>query len=431
MKHRQLHARPLTWTAVLVTAATGAACGGTDPRQGPGEEAAQTQGAIVNGTNATQGMLDLYGIVALYHPDSQGIQQYWPRPCSAKILFARPSIAAVLTARHCVTTNEQIGGPVAAPSQLALIHSLNPGPANPNLPPGTIPATALVAMPVAGLTTVTTAEDLAIVYVGANNWPSMATGRLGIWVGGPARAYPGIDLAFGYGITVSDWNCGTDRSIVGAGTARWTEGFTRQSYVSDTAPADGAYLPWYGIFAQPSSANGTLICGDSGGPDFVTSEFDDNASVGQLVGVHSQANDAELFDTGPNLWLQTTLGGTLLGVMGTASTLSRPLNQHTVSLQASSSTSWIYNWNTAQIYDPSQEDVDEDWCLDLMGNTVVANLCNTTKPSQRWYPDAMTRIRSGNATTGNCLTAPTSGSTITVSACADLPTRQGWYFRVQ
>ena len=120
----------------------------------------------------------------------------------------------------------------------------------------------------------------------------------------------------------------------------------------------------------------------------------------------------------------------MLGVMGTASSLSRALNQHTVSLQPSTLTRWIYDWSTAHIYDPSQEDVDEDWCLDLSGNRVVANLCSTSA-SQRWYPDPMTRIRSGNPTTGNCLTAPTSGSTITVSACADLPTRQGWYFRVQ
>jgi hypothetical protein len=253
----------------------------------------------------------------------------------------------------------------------------------------------------------------------------MAGGRLGIWVGGPTLAYPGIDTAFGYGINVADWNCDADRSIVGAGIARRTQGFTRTSAFSDTAS-----ISWYGSYAQPSSANGTVICGDSGGPDFVTSEFDDNASIDQLVGVHSTGSSTDLDSAGPSFWLQTTLGGTLLGVMGTASTLSRPLNQHTVSLQASSTTTWIYNWNTAQIYDPSQEDVDQDWCLDLSGSTVTANLCNSTKTSQHWYPDSMTRIRNGS-TTGKCMTAPTSGSTITVATCADLPTRQGWYFRVQ
>ena len=411
-------------------AAGSAACGGADPRQGSGEDVAQTQGAIVNGVTVTQGQLDYYGIVALYHPDYQGVQQFWPRPCTSKILYARPTAAAVLTARHCVTTNGQPDGTVAAPSQLALIHSINPGPANPNLPSGTIPATAITAFPI-GLTTVTSAQDMAIVYVGANNWPSMATGRVGLWVGGPVLAYPGIDLAFGYGIDVADWSCDTDRSIVGAGTARWTEGFTRLSYFIDTAQDDNAFLPWYGHYAQPDSVNGTLICGDSGGPDFVTSEFDDNASIDQLVGVHSEATSTTLDSAGPDLWLQTTLGGTMLGLMGTASSLSRPLNKHTISLQASTLTRWIYNTNTAQIYDPSQEDINQDWCLDLSGSTVVANLCDPTRTSQRWYPDPMTRVRSENSTTGKCLTAPTSGSTISVATCADLPTRQGWYFRVQ
>jgi hypothetical protein len=62
--------------------------------------------------------------------------------------------------------------------------------------------------------------------------------------------------------------------------------------------------------------------------------------------------------------------------------------------------------------------------LDVSGSTVVANLC-TGATTQKWYLDALLRIRNSSAT-GLCLTA--NGAAAKVATCADLPLTQGWFF---
>jgi hypothetical protein len=417
--HRRCNRQSIAIAIAIAVSAGGTGSGCSAPLLDTGTD----REAIVNGVALSQGELTHYGLVAIYHPDDPGKQQFFPRPCSGTIIASASGRSTVLTARHCVTTDGTVNGPIAPVSAFRLIASLTPGPANPNPPAGTVIPTDVTAQPITLGAPSDASQDLAVLHVNVD-WSANVAARLGMWVGGATGSYSGVDVSLGYGINVVDSSCSTDRSIVGAGVARRGGVFTRVTTVIDQVSGS-----WQSVNAQPNGIGQAIACGDSGGPDFVDMQFDDNASMEVLVGVHSRGDQTMSRSAGPSAWLQSALGGLALGPLGTTARLSRPLNSHTVSLTSSSTTFWLYNWNTHQIFDPSQEDVDQDWCLDLSGTTLTANLCSAAA-TQKWFIDPTLRVRN-SSTTGKCLTAPASGSTVSVANCVDLPNRQGWYFRAQ
>ena len=388
------------------------------------ENAAKVNEAIVNGTALTTADVNFYGLVAVYHPDGDGLTTWFPRPCGGTILSSINGISTVLTARHCVTTNNDIDGVVAPASSFRLLPTATPGPANPNPPAGTVTPTQVLA-PVFNSASPASEQDLALLVVSAD-WSTHVLARGGIWLAGPANAYHGVDYALGYGINTPDWNCYTDRSIVGAGVARMGLGFTDTSLVS----TDASRI-WQYSFTQPNGGSQAVICGDSGGPDFVDMYFDDDVFDTTLVGVHSTGSTTAGGSAGMSLWLQQALGGLPLGMHnGVKHNLYRALNSHTVSVSSTNYTRWLYDYVTHTVYDPSQEDVDEDWCLDANGSSnVVANLCSGAA-SQKWYPTTNLQLRNASLT-GKCLSLPSSGTTPKVVTCSDSPGTQAWQFHAQ
>jgi hypothetical protein len=400
--------------------------------EAPSETVEATEMAISAGRDLSQFEVNFYGLVALYHPSHGGGGGFAARPCSAAILNSTGGRSIVLTARHCVTTDGSTSGPLVAANTLRLSPKASPGAAG---PPSDAVTPRAVFADAYYPDCFEYAQDSALIYVDAD-WSANVASRLGVWLGGPDRSGTAVDEAMGYGwnIVPDIWDCAANPSgEYGAGTARASMSFQRSAPYGFRCTS---VLQWFYGFPEPNAANNRIMCGDSGGPDFVDMVFSEGYSVEHLLGVHSGMNLSVAYSAGIGLPIQQALGGMFLSPLKTGHTfnLSRAPSSHLVRLVSNSGgagTTWIYNWATQHIYDPSQEDIDQDWCLELVPTTkrVTATLCSGAS-TQKWYLDPTLRIRSQSAT-GLCLTAPTGEVFLTVSTCADLPERQGWVFHPQ
>lgn len=257
----------------------------------PLEEATEIS-AIFNGTNLSASELNASGLVALYHPQLPGFPNFFPRPCSAVIVRSEGGMSTVLTARHCVTTDNTVGGTLVDPSALRLTPTLSPGPALPDPPPDAV--TAFYVMDKEG-----SLEDVAVVFVLAE-WSSIANNRIGLFVGDPHNLVSQQFTAYGYGINVADGGCGVDYSTVGAGVARSGAYFT----VTD-GYLDGNSQPTEYAHTALSTNGQAVYCGDSGGPDEMV-----GGQGRVLLGVHSSGATTEgpVYSTAFDLGLQHSLG---------------------------------------------------------------------------------------------------------------------------
>jgi hypothetical protein len=389
--------------------------------EGEGETATETAG-IWNGIDIGASELNTSGLVAVYHPKFPDFPNFYPRPCSGVIVRSVGGMSTVLTARHCVTTNNHIDGPLVPASALRLTPTLSPGPALPDPPPYAIPA-AFVMDKMDSL------QDIAVVYV-QTDWSSIANNRIGLYVGNPTRLVSNTFTAYGYGINDADGGCGVNHSTVGAGTAR------SGAYFSVTA----GYVAWDGQPASYahtalSSAGQALYCGDSGGPDELV-----NAAGRVLLGVHSTGATTEgpVYSTAIDLGMQNRLSGLYM----------RPANAGAEAMlgedQATGNVVIIPSGGAPQttlVYDSVAQQI---WlngrCVSAISSFWPPSIawlawCNTSEPTQLWtvYPNGQVV----NPITGKCLSYnPSTGvllasCVVTINGRTFRPSSTLWTFRAQ
>jgi hypothetical protein len=288
----------------------------------------------------------------------------------------------VMTARHCVTTDFGVSGPLVSPSKIRVQFGARPGLAAPNPP-----ATAVVADDIQGMPVTTVgpeARDVAIVRVRANWGPFVK--KHGFAVAAP-NTYNSLPFyAFGYGISTFDTNCynhSQNTVTTGAGTARLGGPFTA---VQGSAPFAERLAGGFYRYVNSNGGNPpqSIICGDSGGPDFIPL-----AGAWQILGVHSTGTLApsELAgSTAAGRWVQESIGGLYL----------TPDSMPTFNFAVSSS--WVpflvENTGIAQTlrYDPATQRINASGlsrCLVPAGGEPMA-ACQDI-PLQRWAVRAIER----------------------------------------
>ena len=130
------------WLAIALGAA--AACGEYEAASDTDTDTATEVSAIYNGVPLGSSELAASGLVAIYHPKDPSFPNFYPRPCSGVIVRAGGGQSTVLTARHCVTTDNTIYGPLVDPSRLRLTPTLSPGPALPDPPANAVPGWVVI-----------------------------------------------------------------------------------------------------------------------------------------------------------------------------------------------------------------------------------------------------------------------------------------------
>jgi hypothetical protein len=214
------------------------------------------------------------------------------------IVSSNGGLTTILTARHCVTTdNIAYGNTLVDPSRLRVVRTLNPGPANPNPPAGITP---YLVMDKGGAK-----NDVAVIFASVD-WTPIGDKRIGLYVGDPHTLVGTQFTAYGYGINVADGSCGVDNTTAGAGVARSGAAFTVTSGINflDGQPAS------YNHNAT-STGGQALYCGDSGGPDELTALTNAGRTI---LGVHSNgvSTTVDVDSTAFDVYLQYAVGGLYL-----------------------------------------------------------------------------------------------------------------------
>ena len=411
----------------------GALSCGAEPPESVSEPVASESSAIVNGGDLNQFQTQFYGTVAIYHPED-GFT-WFPRPCSGTMFSAQNGFTWILTARHCVTTNGAIGGPLANPSQLRVIPGPHPGLANPNPPAAAVPAAFVWAM--------TPTKDMALVGV-QKNWEPIVT-RFGTWLTEPNKLFQrqATFTAFGYGLNVFDLGCFDHVNPVNtnAGHARYGSAFTVASGGTVSGPnEEGSFYQYVN-----TSTNGqSTICGDSGGGDIAPLGQDQGSIWLHLLGVHSTGTQApnELASSQTSIrFLQSFFGGFYLspdrygtvprGILtGANANVTRAPTGNGLTLATSPTPGdrWGYDPFTQRI----SLSASTNTCLAPTGgagSSVVQAQCSSAT-AQRWTFEASRRIV--NVAHGTCLT--TSGSSLSTALCDDSSPNswtQMWAFHPQ
>jgi hypothetical protein len=370
--------------------------------------------AIANGTDLSELSAQTYNLAAVYHAGLNGAQ-WFPRPCSGMVVKAtEDAFSYVMTARHCVTSDLSIDGPLAAPASIRVVPRAKPGLAPP--PFDAVVADDIQAMPVTG--SVET-HDLAMIRVRAN-WAPLVR-KHGFVVSAPETLVGRLLLAFGYGISEFNTAC-TDHSqntvTTGAGIARSGSWFTVAGGSPPPPPPEGG--GYYSFF----NSNGgdpaqSIICGDSGGPDFVLL-----GAALQAAGVHSQGAlslGEKSLSTAANTWVQDTLGGMYLSPDSMAN-YNFAVNANWVPFLTTNDN----NGRTLRFY-PSTKRINAfgaNRCLVPTNQAAMATCQDVAL--QRWDIGADRRII--HIDSGQCLTA--SGTSVFGAAC-DGSAAQRWQFHPQ
>ncbi|HEX6272829.1 MAG TPA: discoidin domain-containing protein [Polyangiaceae bacterium] len=370
----------------------------------------------MNGTVLSEPLAQFFDLVAVYHPGLDGAP-WFPRPCSGVLVRSSAGFSYVMTARHCVTTDLTIGGTIVAPSRIRVQFGARPGLASPNPP-----ATAVVADDVQGMPVSSAggeARDIAMIRVRANWGPFVR--KHGLAVSAPNTFNNLPVYAFGYGISTFDTGCfeHTQNTVTtGAGIARMGAPFTAGS---GSTPFPGGLQGGFYSYVNSNGGNPpqSIICGDSGGPDFTPL-----AGAWHILGVHSTGTGStseRAVSTAAGTWVQDTLGGLYL------SPDSMPNYNFAVT------SSWVPflapNTGSAQTlrYDPATQRINAaglSRCLVPAGGEPMAPCQDIAL--QRWAVGADRRIV--HVQSGLCLTA----ANIQVSAQpCNGSSAQRWQFHAQ
>lgn len=401
----------LVWFAVVLVAS---ACGGYENDT----DTETISSAIYQGVNINSTELDNSGLVALYHPEDPSFPNWYPRPCSAVIVSSNGGLTTILTARHCVTTDNSPGGTLVDASRLRLVRTLNPGPANPNPPAGVTP---YLIMDKGG-----TQNDVAVVFASVD-WTSIGDKRIGLYVGDPHTLVGTQFTAYGYGINVADASCGVDNTTAGAGVARSGAAFTVTTGFNwlDGQPDNYNH-------SVTSTGGQTLYCGDSGGPDELTL----TGGGREILGVHSTGSIGDEASTAFDVYLQYAVGGLYL----------TPTSQRTSDVmvgvdRVTNVLKMVGRTNPDQVtftYDvPSKLLlIGGGWACASAANGSPANAASCTgDTSQQWEVRANGQL--SNPTTGKCLTAGTSSLALGPCVTRDftghlvIPATSIWLFHAQ
>jgi hypothetical protein len=407
----------LGWLAVVLVAS---ACDG----DGDVANTETISSAIYQGISITQTELDDSGLVAIYHPKDPSFPSFYPRPCSGVIVSSDGGLTTILTARHCVTTDNSVGGTLVDPSRLRLVRTLNPGPANPNPPAGITP---YLVMDKQG-----PQNDVAVVFASVD-WTSIGDKRIGLYVGDPHTLVGTQFTAYGYGINVADGSCGVDNTSSGAGTARSGAAFT----VTAGANWAGSGQPASYDHNATSTGGQALYCGDSGGPD----ELILTGAGRMILGVHSTGSSTinDVSSTPFDFHLQNAVGGlyltpssqrnsdVMVGVDSATNVLkmvgrTNP-DQVTFAYDVPTKRLWIGAWACASAANGSP------------APAARAAECSSTDPTQQW--EVRTSGQLFNAASGKCLTAGTSSLALGPCVTRDffgritIPATTMWLFHAQ
>lgn len=444
--HRSVVARSMACWSVLLSLV---ACG--DPPTWSEEVETQTrqyEQRLINGGQTTNNS----NYVAFYHRGTghcsprdgdahddgyDYTNMWWPRPCSGILIRKDGNVNFVLTARHCVTVDGSIGGPLLPGDQdMRATSVVNPGvlatwewnggiyvggtPANYTLPTSVYRAYTYVE-PDEGVDGAQLAaikrigQDLAIVRAVGDLMAPQTPKRIPILAVGSATS----DLASldgkslrtaAYGRAVAGHCYGHNTS--GAGVLRTGAGFT----INDPTYATLGHV-------NPTSNGYEIIGGDSGGPLYFLSVYPEYTWT-RLAGVSSTggrgAGSANLLS-----WLQSQFGNLYLIDAGSVST-NRIVGS---SLTDGSFVRDTYTTDTEQtrIRYVRRQLRFGSWCIEdeTLNQPVRTRSCvyrASPDHPQAWDLEADGRIT--NRITGRCLHS--YGGILTTTGCSDNPRR--WAF---
>lgn len=383
-----------------------------------GPEVTLTDSEITNGTAQTQALYLTYGLVAIYHRDFASLGgAWWPRPCSGKIMVSLGGQSTVLTARHCVTSNGEVDGPVLATSDMRLLATRQPGLAGASPPAGAVQPTSITALPIVEGERLST-QDLALIQVPAD-WSANVASRQGMFLGDPfvLETASVQTFAYGYGLNI-DWPPpdGTDLCetvpvlTTGAGTARRGGPFTVSSSFTSVGRS----------YSYANNAGGQkIICGDSGGPD-VTTFGAGSFHWGVLLGVHSEAGRFTATSTAMIDALYDAWGGVFLSPYSSPNTSllakTTPLFENTIPVASSLSASLFWYRPTTQQILVGNGSRCLAWAKRLDGFfAVMPSVCNLTALNQSWLVNADQQIV--HVQTNKCLTFNASANTVGLGTC--------------
>lgn len=223
----------------------------------------------------------------------------WYTSCSGTVLKRTSTQSWVLTARHCITTDGKIPGPLLSASDLKVTTEVAPG-------AWVEPDTGSTVFDRVAMPTSTTdiGADLAILRV-VGQLPLAGSGRIGVNVG-PTSAVLGSSVSvMAYGPYVMD-------DFDTAGTLRSASGFP---VLSDNGRT----------FLHGSTGSGGqgFDHGDSGGTIYRTSAWGRSGTWNTLYGVHSTYGNGGYLNpsvAGNWAWIQAQLGGVFISQAGALST---------------------------------------------------------------------------------------------------------------
>lgn len=375
-----------------------------------------------------------YNAVALYHrtyqicnpsasdaPFTRSYRthgEWWPRPCSGFVIRNEGNVRHILTARHCVTDDGEIAGPiVVGDGSITAISTLNPGVIIPareedgvlivnRSPPAQSLAASVLYQDLMQF------GDLALVKAVGDLLPPSSAVRPGF-----VQMSPGLESQF-VGTSITSYGYGRNtaghcynHASSGAGQLR------AANFRVDTVTA--------GTFTHEGT-NGTgqsLTHGDSGGP-LLTVQGSANGPLYRVFGTNTSTTAAG----GPVLtdFLQAYYGSLFL--VDEPSLLSGTVVGADVALK----TAFVYRSRTGN-NERTRIRVDRGsgklkingWCINDLGANAKVQLgdCNSASSTWRFYPNAVIK----NANDSRCL-AYDSTNALTTVTCPATPVR--WLFTV-
>jgi hypothetical protein len=397
--------------AAAVIGATASGCGNEGGARA--DPPVRATSAIVQGWTMTDDQVNTWGLIGIYHLEV-ATNTWFPRPCSAEVLRSMNGVSWVLTARHCVTDNHQIGGNVTSTDNLELIS----GAQLPILSAGQAPPDAAVnpsnIITMDAISDSDYYHDMALVVVNAS-WPALVSYPKGLWVGDPPSLSRREFNAFGYGVSDPNLDCAhAPYPSTTAGTARYGGLFSVDSVLNSTT---GAYYQYY----NSSSYGQWVDCGDSGGPDIAAFGTDDDP-YDQIIGVHSTGAVPYVTVESAMVtrWVQDQMGGIFL--YSNAQQMVNITNNAIgfVPFGDATATSLVYDGATKQI-------IAGGLCLGLSWGLPRTMACDGNDMTQQW--NVLWNRWITNASNNLCLTA-LDASNVVVQTC-DSTENAYWTFLTQ
>ena len=342
---------------------------------------------------------------------------FWPRPCSGRVIRRTGNEFLILTARHCVTQNGKVAGPLPFTASDLIVHtSLAPGVIDTTEMPGSITvhgspppggATATVIAAGTPANEGDTAHDRAIIRASNLN---ITSGRTAIYSGTASELVGLHTTAEGYGRSEVGHCYGHNGS--GAGVLRQGFGFTITS--ADTG--------WFAHNEDSTFTPGQhKRGGDSGSPIHYMNQIN---GMRWLLGVTSTPVTAA---GGVDIrqWLQDSAGHIFLANIDKYRNSS-----HLVGAQqfAGGTVGYIFTGDVPETrlrYEGATLQLKfGNFCIrDNGGGGVTSENCNANDVTQKWiYTQNISRLQ--NMASGRCMD---QGAAINTMPCQH-KTSQSWVF---